>query len=134
MTFIYWLVLLFIWENISAFESKEQLLTGTFSSHLTICLYRNARKFYFFDIYHVPTNSYTINMCLSNLDLLNFAKMFGKLHYIIYWLCIYLFFLLLFIPKTQTENFLSLYGIPNEDKQDLHFLIWGPDFHFDLWE
>lgn len=60
-----------------------------------------------------------INMCLSNSDLLNFARRFEKLHYIIYWIYIYFFFYL-FIPKTQAENFPSLYGIPNEDKQKIY--------------
>lgn len=69
-------------------------------------------------------------MCLSNSDLLSSARRFEKLHYIIYWIYIYFFFYL-FIPKTQAENFLSLYGNLHEDgKKNLHFWIVCPDFLF----
>lgn len=32
-----------------------------------------------FDTYHVPTNSYMVNMCLSISDLLNFSRRFEEL-------------------------------------------------------
>lgn len=54
-------------------------------------------------------------MCLSNSDLLNFARRFEKLHLLNFFIFFYLV-----IPKTQAENFCSLYGIPNEDKQKIY--------------